>query len=279
MGRGRELQGTVVAITGAGRGIGRATAEAFARAGARVGVGDIDASAASATADAIGDAALPSALDVTDAASVEAFLRAVSETLGPIDVLVNNAGIMHVGLLADEDGGAARRMLDINAEGVRHGMRAVLPDMRARGRGHIVNVASSAGSIPYPGGATYSATKAFVIALSTAAREELHGDGISVTTVLPGIVRTELTSGLETPRLARAVDPEDVARAIVEAVRHDRSVVWVPRALGVAAGAFDLLPIPARRRLTRMLGADRYLTGQNPAARRDYERRAAESAT
>ncbi len=279
MGRGPELQGAVVAITGAGRGIGRATAKAFADAGARVGVGDIDETAASATAQAIGDAAFPCALDVTDPTSIDAFLEAVSARFGPVDILVNNAGIMHVGLLADEDAAAARRMLDINAEGVRHGMQAALTGMRARGSGHIVNVASSAGSIPYPGGATYSATKAFVLALGTAAREELIDDGIRVTTVLPGIVRTELTSGLETPRFAKAVDAEDVARAIVGAVQHDRPVVWVPRSLGLAATVFNLLPIRVRRRLTRTLGADRYLTGQNSAARRDYERRAAGSTT
>lgn len=279
MGRGLELQGAVVAITGAGRGIGQATAKAFAGAGAHVGVGDIDATAASATAQAIGDAAFSCAVDVTDPTSIDAFLEAVSVTLGPIDILVNNAGIMHVGLLADEDAAAARRMLDINAEGVRHGMRAVVPGMRARGRGHIVNVASSAGSIPYPGGATYSATKAFVIALGTAAREELLDDGVSVTTVLPGIVRTDLTSGLETPRFAKAVDAEDVARAIVGAVQRDQPVVWVPRSLGAAATVFNLLPISARRRLTRTLGADRYLTGRNLEERRDYERRAAGSTT
>lgn len=278
MGRGRELHGRVVAITGAGRGIGRATAEAFARAGAHVGVGDLDPRGADVVAAAIGPSAVAARVDVAQPGSISGFVETVTAALGPIDVLVNNAGIMHVGLLSDEADDAARRMLEINAEGVRLGMRAVLPAMRERGSGQIVNVASSAGAIPYPGGATYSATKAFVLALSAAAREELHPDGITVTAVLPGIVRTELTAGLHTPRFASAVDPGDVAAAIVDAVRRDRAIVWVPRSLGVAAGAMDLLPIRARRRLTHALGADRYLTGHDRSARRDYERRAAGTA-
>jgi NAD(P)-dependent dehydrogenase (short-subunit alcohol dehydrogenase family) len=156
---------TVVAITGAGRGIGQATAERFARTGACVAVGDIDLEAAESTV-----SRLPSGiglkLDVADHASFERFIAETEARLGPIDILVNNAGIMPVGPFLDQGVDLARRVMDVNVHGPVHGIRAVLPGMLSRGHGHIVNVSSTAGKLTGPGCALYSASKAAVIMLS-----------------------------------------------------------------------------------------------------------------
>jgi len=146
----RRLQGKVVAITGGARGIGRAVAAALAREGARVAIGDIDASAARAAAQQIGSGTLASQLDVTDRASFEAFLERVEAELGPLEVMVNNAGILHLGPFVEEDEASQVRQLDINLHGPITGTKLALRRMSPRGRGHIVNVASSAGRLRHP---------------------------------------------------------------------------------------------------------------------------------
>src|SRR4051794_40064954 len=110
----RSLSGQVVAITGAARGIGRATAHALVEQGARVAIGDLDRPAAERTAAELGGGAVAFELDVTDHASFEAFLDGAAEQLGPIDVIVNNAGIMHLGPFIDEDDARSARQIDIN---------------------------------------------------------------------------------------------------------------------------------------------------------------------
>src|ERR687886_2135546 len=122
----RSLAGRVVAITGGARGIGRATAEALAREGARVAIGDLDADLARRTAEEIGPAATAFTLDVTDRASFEAFVDAVEADLGPVDVLVNNAGIMPLGPFLEEDDATAQRQININLHGVLYGMKLAL---------------------------------------------------------------------------------------------------------------------------------------------------------
>ena len=118
--------------------------------------------------------------------------------LGPLDVLVNNAGIMQVGRFIDEDDLTARRMVDINLHGVILGMKLALERMIPRDRGHIVNISSQAGKFGAPGGATYSATKHAVVGLTEAVRGELRlmGAHIDVSYVMPFVVNTELGSGL-----------------------------------------------------------------------------------
>jgi len=144
----RELHGKVIAITGGARGIGLATANAFARRGAVVTIGDLDAADARVAAEGIGSQAIGLALDVTDRASFESFLNAVEHRLGPLDVMVNNAGIQHVGLFADESDASTDIQIAVNLGGVLTGTRLAHARMRPRGRGHIVNVASVAGRWP-----------------------------------------------------------------------------------------------------------------------------------
>jgi NADP-dependent 3-hydroxy acid dehydrogenase YdfG len=275
----RSLTGRVVAITGAARGIGRATAEALARDGARVAVGDLDAALAERTAEEIGPQAAAFQLDVTDRASFERFIDDVQARIGPVDVLVNNAGIMPLGPFAEEDDATARRLVDVNVHGVLIGMKVVLPRFTARGEGHLVNIASAAGKGPYPGGATYCGTKHFVVGVTETVRGELRGKGVDVSVVMPVVVDTELATGVGTPRGIPRVKPDDVAAAIVETLRRPRFDVYVPRSIGPLTALSAVVPRPVREWALRAIGADRVLWRVDSAARRPYELRAAHAKT
>ncbi|WP_372788609.1 SDR family oxidoreductase [Paraconexibacter sp.] len=269
-----SLHGRVAAVTGGGRGIGRATAIALADAGARVAVGDLDLDAAREVAAEIGSQAIGLPLDVTDAAALDTFVVAVQEQLGPIDIMVNNAGIMPVDRLVDESHATARKQVDINVHGVLHGCKAVLPGMLARRRGHIINVASSGGRIPVPGSVTYGGTKAFVAHATDALRLELHGTGVTASAILPGIVKTDLTSGLHTPRGASEQSPEAIAAAILATIGRPRPEVWVPASLGRQSRLLALIPRVIREPLVRVVGADSYLLQRDESARAAYQERA-----
>src|SRR3954447_8536224 len=266
----RSLAGRVVAITGAARGIGRATAAALVREGATVAIGDLDADLGRRTAGELGPQAAAFTLDVTDRASFEAFLDAVEAQLGPIHVLVNNAGIMALGPFVAEDDATARRMVDINVHGVLHGMKAVLPRLLARGDGHLVNIASAAGKGAYPGGATYCGTKHFVVGVTETVRGELRGSGVDVSVVMPVVVDTELATGLGTARGVPWAQPQDVAVAIVETLHRPRFDVYVPRSMGPLTALAAVVPRPVREAALRAIGADRVLW-VDPAQRREHE--------
>ena len=275
----RILAGEVAAITGAARGIGRVTAEALLREGMRVAIGDVDVQAAQETARELGPSTVALALDVTDRASFSAFLDSAEEQLGPVDVLVNNAGIMPIGPFLDEDDATARRILDINVHGVILGLKLALPRMLERGSGHIVNIASQAGKYGFPGGATYCASKAAVINLSRAVRKELRGSGIQMSVISPVAVNTELGLGLAEPRQRefRKIEPQQVAQAIVETLQRPRFDVNVPKQLSLTERISALLPIAVQDGLSRMGGADAVLWRVDTPARAGYELRAAHS--
>lgn len=273
----RLLAGKVVAITGGARGIGEATARAVARKGAKVAIGDLDLEPAQRTAAALGGDAIALELDVTRRDSFASFVSQVEERLGPIDVLINNAGIMPLGPFVEEDDATARRMVDINLHGVIFGMKLVLPAMTRRGDGHVINIASQAGKGGFPGGATYCATKHAVVGLSEAVRAELRDTGVEISCVMPAVVNTELGSGLERARGVKVSEPADVADAIVAAIEYPRFDVWVPR---VSAGIYrlmTLLPRRGREAVARALKADQVLAKADPRARAAYEARAARS--
>ena len=274
----RSLYGRVAVVTGGGRGIGRATAVALAAAGCRVAIGDLDREAAESAAAELGGEAVGLALDVTDRAGYSAFLDAVEQRLGPVDVLVNNAGIMPIVPLVEEDDASVIRQLEVNLHAVIHGTREAMLRMRPRGTGHIVNVASMAGKTGFPNLATYSATKHGVVGLSEAVRTELRGSGVEVSVVMPGVVNTELAAGMKEARGFKPSEPEDVAAAIVEALQHPRFEVFVPRKAGRTWKFFQFVPRGPREAMARALRVDRVMLETDRAARVAYEARAAASA-
>jgi NAD(P)-dependent dehydrogenase (short-subunit alcohol dehydrogenase family) len=223
------ISGRTVAITGGARGLGLATAKELASRGARVAIGDLDGDLARVEA-----AALPGPgphagfpLDVTDPESFERFLDQSAE-LGPVDVLVNNAGIMPVRAFAEEDPIVTRRQVEINILGVTTGTRLALDRMLPRGRGHVVNVASAAGRVAVPGEAVYTATKHAVVGFGEALRVELAGTGVDVSTIMPSLAATELASGMRPPRFVPMVKPEQVAKAIAKTLERPKLEMIVP---------------------------------------------------
>ena len=209
-------------VTGAGAGIGEAIAARLAQAGAAVAVWDIDGENAARVARAIGNGALAQAVDVTDPASVE---RGVAETLSRtarIDVLVNNAGIAgRAAPLWEQTFEEWRRVFAINMDGVFHCCRAVVPHMRGRRYGRIVNIASIAGKEGNPRMTAYSASKAAVIGFTKSLAKELATEGICVNAVSPAVIRTRILDQL-TPEqvdymveripMRRTGSPEEIRR-------------------------------------------------------------------
>jgi NAD(P)-dependent dehydrogenase (short-subunit alcohol dehydrogenase family) len=275
----RSLAGRVVAITGGGRGIGRATAAALIAEGARVALGDIDAALAVRTAEELQPelgpthSAIGLPLDVTDSGSFERFLVEVEQRLGPLDVLVNNAGIMPIGQFSDERDETTDQVIDINVRGVVIGSKLALRRFLPRGSGHLVNIASSAGKTGLAGGVTYCASKHAVVGLSEAIRQEAKGTAIGVSIVMPIPVNTELGAGLQRLRGFRAVEPDAVAREIVAALQFGRVDVYVPRRIGWLLRAQSVLPRPVVDLIARFLGADKVLASPDRAARAAYEAR------
>jgi NAD(P)-dependent dehydrogenase (short-subunit alcohol dehydrogenase family) len=273
----RELRGRVAAVTGGARGIGRATARALSRAGVNVAIGDLDGELAQEAAQELGTGAIGLGLDVTDPAAFAAFLDSAEAALGPLDVLVNNAGILHLGPFVEEDLDATRRQFDVNVFGVVNGTRLVLPRFRQRGRGHLVNVASSAGKLAPPGIATYVATKHAVVGLTEAVRAEHDGTGIDFSIVMPGVVKTEMIAGYAHSPVVKVITPEDVADEIVDALRTGRIDVWVPRSLGHVNRIIAAAPRGLREWIGRRLRIDSVTWNADRSERGDYEARAAAS--
>src|SRR5882757_8626321 len=271
-----DPRGKVVAITGGARGIGLATANAFAQRGAVVAIGDLDAAGARVAAARIGRGATGLALDVTDRVGFESFLNEVEHRLGPLHVMVNNAGIQHVGLFADETDVSTDIQIAVNLGGVLNGTKLALARMGPRGGGHIVNVASIGGKIASPGGATYSATKHAVVGLSESLRGEVRGSGIAVSIVMPAIIATEMADGLGSARGVRPVAPTVAGEAIVRAVRRGRGAdVYVPGYTGAINTAMSVLPRRLRDAIHHLMRADTVLTDVDQSARAGYSTRVA----
>jgi NADP-dependent 3-hydroxy acid dehydrogenase YdfG len=273
----RSLAGQVMAITGGARGIGRATASALIAQGARVAIGDIDAALVERTAAELGSGTVGLPLDVTDRGSFDAFLREVESRLGPLDVLVNNAGIMPIGPFAAEADATAQRMIDINLHGVIFGSKLALERFVPRRRGHIVQVASMAGKTGIAHGATYCATKHAVVGLSESLRAELRDSGIDISVVMPVVVNTELGSGLPETRGVKPQEPEDVAAAIVEALQTGRFEVYCPKSAGSLVRLNAVMPRRAMEAIGKALKGDEVLANPDHTARAAYEARMAET--
>lgn len=266
-----SLKGRVVAISGGARGIGDATANALAKAGARVAIGDLDADLAAESAQAYGGLALP--LDVTSESSFAGFLDKVVAEFGRVDGLVNNAGIMVIGRHLDVPIEHQLKQLDINLTGVINGCHTAAPLMIAQGGGQIVNLASLAGRFAAPGAAVYSATKAAVLALSDALDAELAEQGVRVSAVMPSFTNTGLISGTTAPSMTPAIEPDQVAAAIVRLLTKYRPQATVPPRLAFSAAQWTLMPQRTRRWLSDKTGMATMFLEVDHDARAAYEER------
>ena len=224
----RSIAGNVVLITGASRGIGQALAKALAAEGCRLGLLARDGAKVSELAAQLGADSLALVADVTDRTAVRAAVAALEARFGRIDVLVNNAGVGLTGVIADLDPEALERVFRVNVTGSLHAIQAVLPGMRARRSGHIVNISSILGKVAVPQTAGYAATKFALQAISDGLRVEEAPSGIAVTVICPGSTETdfrdnEVRAGsllvTERPRVG-AVTAERVAAQIVSAIRR-----------------------------------------------------------
>ncbi|AZG48295.1 SDR family oxidoreductase [Gordonia insulae] len=247
------LRGKVIAITGGARGIGFVTATQLFEAGATVVLGDIDDDAVGKAAADLGVEGF--AVDVTDRRSFDDFLTAVEESVGPIDVLINNAGIMPVGAFLSYDDALIRRTYDIDVIGVITGTQLAARRMVARGHGQVVNIASVAGRLPTPGLTIYNGAKAAVIEFSEALDAELESTGVRISTVLPTFTRTGLISGLHTNSMVRAVEPEDVAEQVVAIIVRPRVRLTAPRSMAWTH-ANPIIPQRMKRASRRMTKLD-----------------------
>ncbi|HEX4831957.1 MAG TPA: SDR family NAD(P)-dependent oxidoreductase [Trebonia sp.] len=189
-----STQPRTIFVTGASSGFGAATARRFAAAGARVIASARRAERLRDLAAELGDQVLPVTLDVRDRAAVAEVVAGLPPEFAEIDVLVNNAGLaLGQDLAQSADLDDWDQMIDTNCKGLVYVTRAVLPGMVERRRGHVINLGSVAGAYPYPGGNTYAATKAFVHQFSIALRSDVHGSGVRVTAVEPGMADTEFS--------------------------------------------------------------------------------------
>ena len=183
-----------VFVTGASSGFGAAVARRFAADGARVIASARRVERLEALTSEFGARILPLALDVRDRAAVAAAVAGLPAEFEAVDLLVNNAGLaLGLNPAQDADLDDWDQMIDTNCKGLAYCTRAILPGMVARGRGHVINLGSVAGTYPYPGGNAYGGTKAFVHEFSLNLRSDLHGTGVRVTCVEPGMADTEFS--------------------------------------------------------------------------------------
>jgi NAD(P)-dependent dehydrogenase (short-subunit alcohol dehydrogenase family) len=260
---GVRAQDAHVVITGAGSGIGEATALRFARAGARVACVDIAGAAAAAPPEASGDGASAWTCDVADADAVHALAADVEDAGGPVDVLVNNAGVGIGGPFLEASVADWDWLMGVNVDGVAYGCHAFGARMVERRRGHVVNVASGAAYIMSRDMAAYCASKAAVVALSKCLRADWAAHRVGVTAICPGVINTPIPAntrmfGPMAGRQERIVhafrrghSPDLVAKAIVRAAEKDHAVVPVGLEAEIAYRLLPFVPGPIQGLLTR----------------------------
>jgi NAD(P)-dependent dehydrogenase (short-subunit alcohol dehydrogenase family) len=263
----------VIAITGGARGIGLATATLLHGLGAVVAIGDIDRSAVREAGSTLG-LKVARRLDVADRRSFTDFLDTVEDQLGPVDVLVNNAGIVAVGSAIEEADAVTERVLEVNVYGVILGTKLAAKRMLPRGHGHIINIASLGSVQPVEGIATYCATKHAVLGYTDTVRMENRRSGVHFSAILPTLTNTDMIAGAGHVKGFKNAEPDDVARTIASVIAKPKARAFVPRSFGVVVSTQRHLPQRVSEAIGRALGSDRVFTTDVEADKRAaYARR------
>jgi short-subunit dehydrogenase len=249
-----SLRDQMVLVTGASRGIGAAVAVAAAAKGARVGLVARSETDLRAVLDQAGGRGAVAAADVADPAALDGAIAALEAELGPVDVLVANAGIGAYGPFADISAEEMERLVRVNVLGTMHPIRTVLPGMIARRHGHIVTVGSIAGRIGSPFEAAYSATKFAGVGLTEALAVEVEPYGVNVSVVNPGVVATDFGEARGHPydrARPKPISAEAVADTVIEAIEQNRREAYVPKPFRGAVIMRHLVPPMFRRGTAR----------------------------
>ncbi|MGZ4791099.1 MAG: SDR family NAD(P)-dependent oxidoreductase [Ilumatobacteraceae bacterium] len=252
--------GDVVVITGASRGIGAELCRRFSATGAKVGMIARDATMLGEVQQALSSGSHAAVADVADRVAVAAAFADIERVLGPVSVVVNNAGFGSWDAVVETDADVFGRAIDVNYLGTVYPTLCALPGMLTRGRGHIINISSIAGRIGAPFEAAYSASKFAVVGFSEALAVEIDGTGVEVSMIHPGPVATEFAAARKRPaprRTPRPVPVGAVADAVMATVRRPRRNRYVPAWLGLAVAAKAVVPVAHRLGTARLFAAER----------------------
>jgi short-subunit dehydrogenase len=247
-------------VTGASRGIGAALCRRFADEGGKVGLLARDGPLLAEIAASLGTPTHAVAVDVADSPALHAALDEIATHLGPIEILVNNAGHGHWDAVVDSDEASFRDAIEVNYLATVAATLHVLPDMLKRGQGHIVNIVSIAGRIGSPFEAAYSASKFAVAGFSEALAAEIHGTGVHVSMIHPGPVDTTFAANRRRAAPKGAPGPvpvDDVVDAVMATLRRPRRNRYVPPWLGLAVAARWIAPVLSRAGTARLFSAER----------------------
>ena len=265
----RKINGKRLLITGAGRGIGLAMAQAWAREGAQVLLTDVNEEVAVEAAQQVGAGCLSYHLDITDAAGVSALRDRLLREQGPLDLLVNNAGVVFPGPFLDVPLAQHLRTYQVNIEGLVTVTHAFLPQLLERPVAHVVNMASATGLTSLPRAATYASSKWAVVGFSESLRCELkrRGQGrVGVTTVCPAYVDTGMFAGVRPPWWIPFLDVHRLAHQVVKAVKQGRPMLLEPWLVKVTPLLMATLPRSVTDRLAELLGVNQSMdTCHGPA--------------
>jgi short-subunit dehydrogenase len=265
-----KLQGSVGILTGASRGIGVYIAEHLAKKGVSLALAARSAGDLKETAErvlAFGVDAIVVPADVTARADLENLVKRANAELGPVDLLVNNAGIEHYVQFAEIDPDEIEHIMSTNIVAAQHLSRLVLPGMIERGRGHIVNISSAAGKTAVPYNTVYSSSKHALVGFSWSLREEVRSHGVGVSVVCPGFVAdtgmfASWSHDQDAPRVAGTVPPEKVAEAVIKAIESDRAEIIVSGGLGRVVDVFHAISPELTTGVARRAGLYDFLARQ-----------------
>jgi len=257
-----KLDGRRVLITGGAQGIGFEMAKKFAGRGAEIVIADLNEgklAEAKAEIEAMGVSAWGFPVDVTNPASIASLRAQIAAEAGPIDVLVNNAGVVFGGPFIETPLDQHFKTYEVNTLGLVAMTHAFLPGLIDRPEAHVVNISSASGFIGLPYGSTYASSKWAVIGFSESIRSELNMLGhkhVHVTIVCPSYIGTGMFEGAEAPKTTHLLEPDFVAEKVVHAVEHNSVYVMEPWIVKVTPLLRDLLPVKLYDRISHLFGAD-----------------------